>query len=221
MKQLKLMTLSFAATMMLWSITAQGSESIRAAEQFTVDRTDLAHIGNSWIESIDLLFNVGPGGFLSLGTSEGSVDVRTWSQDKVRVIITKRATASSEFDAKRFFEMFRVRALHGGKDLKVLARAGSSECANAVGVKYTIWVPRSYNLDIKTESGSIELPELNGKFSAHTGEGTITVDCDTENLDIEVDDSAQSEDAAFEEDPVEEVRPSNQEQTDSDASSRN
>ena len=153
-----------------------------------------------------LLFNVSPGGILSLGTSEGSVDVRTWSQNKVRMIITKRANATSELDAKHFLELFRVQALHGGKDLQVNARARSTACADAVGVRYTIWVPRSYNLDIKTDSGSIELPELNGKFSAHTGDGTITVDCDTEKLDIEVEDKTQSDDDVSADEPVEPVK---------------
>ena len=158
---------------------------------------------------------------MSLGTSEGSVDVRTWSQNKVRVIITKRATATSETDAKRFLEMFRVQAHHGGKDLKVFASASSSECADAIGIKYTIWIPTSYNLDIKTKSGSIELPELNGKFSAHTGEGTITVDCDTDKLDIEVEDSTQLDDDVSEDEPNEEIRPaSSPDQTDSEASSK-
>jgi hypothetical protein len=82
--------------------------------------------------------------------------------------------------------------MHGGSDLQFTGRARTAECAREVGVTFTVWVPKSYNLDITTESGDIEIPRMDGRFTAHTSDGKIDVDCDPENVDIEVEDNTGS-----------------------------
>jgi hypothetical protein len=151
-------------------------------------RSTLEMRGAGYVESLEMLFNVRSGGVLSLGTTTGSVNVQTWSKDQIRVVVTKRVQAGDAEDARRILDLFSVRALHGGKDLKLKARATTRECADAVGVEFTIWVPKSYNLDITTSNGSISLPDVDGAFSARTGEGSISVDCATDDLDVEVED---------------------------------
>lgn len=181
-----------------------GATRYSTGDDFTVKRSDLRMTsGGSYVESIDMLFDVEQGGVLILGTSHGSVAVRTWPYAKVRMVVSKSASVDSEIDARRIFDMFRVQALRGGADLKFTARARTAEAAENVGVTFTIWVPRSYNVDIKTKSGNIELPELGGRFSAHTSDGRISVDCDPEDVDIEVD----RRDAAAGGDTPAEVRP--------------
>lgn len=169
-------------------VATAGATDYPSKNQYEVSRSGLAQDGEGYVESIDMLFNVVSGGALSLGTSTGSVRIRPWSQDKVRLVITKRTHATNINEARRMLEMFRIQALHGGKDLSLTARARTQECAKSVGVTYTIWVPRSYNLDIKTDKGSINIGEVEGKLVAHTGEGSISLDVDPEKVDIEVQD---------------------------------
>jgi hypothetical protein len=144
--------------------------------------------GQSYVESIDMLFNVRSGGRLSLGTAVGSVSVQTWSREQIRLVVTKRTKAADLHTARRILDEFSVRALHGGKDLTLEGRARTLEAATALGVEFTLWVPKSYNLAIRTRSGSIALPEVDGRFSAHTDAGAILLDCDTDELEIEVED---------------------------------
>jgi hypothetical protein len=113
--------------------------------------------------------------------------VQTWSREQIRLVVTKSTRAADLDVARRLLALFSVRALHGGRNLSLKARAGSRECAEVVGVEFDIWVPKSYNLDIKTKSGSIALPEVDGRFSARTDDGKITLDCDADTVDIEVD----------------------------------
>lgn len=160
----------------------------RNGEEFTIKRGELSRQGQAYVQTIDMLFNARNGGRLILGTSVGSVSVETWSEDKVRLVVTKRTLAGNEDDALRIMDMFRIRALQGGNEVSFTGRARTRECAESVGVMYTIWVPRSYELDIKTDSGDIEIAQTAGKYSAHTGDGKITVDVDTDDLDIEVED---------------------------------
>ena len=155
---------------------------------FKIARSGLFHDGTDYVESIDFIFEVRNGGALSLGTSSGSVDVRTWTEEKVRLVITKRAPAADRVDAKRVFDLFRVQALHGGRDLTVTGRARSSECADRVGVSYTIWVPKSYNLDLETMKGDIEIVEVDGVFSVRTADGSVRMESTSDNLDVQVED---------------------------------
>jgi hypothetical protein len=105
--------------------------------------------------------------------------------------------------------MFRIQALRGEGDLTLTAIAGTAECARAVGVTFTVWVPKSYDVKIKTESGDIDIPKMKGRFSAHTSDGKISVDCDTSDLDVEVEDHtgegsvAEPADAGEPDQPVE------------------
>jgi len=179
---------SWALVLVIMLAGTAGATSYSTGDDFTVKRSDLRQTGGDYVESIDMLFNVERTGALVLGTSLGSVNVRTWPYDKVRLVVDKRANVDNELDARRIFDMFRIQAMRGGADLKFTARARTSEAAENIGVTFTIWVPRSYNIDIKTKSGDIEIPELEGRFTAHTSDGRIVVDCDPEAVDIEVED---------------------------------
>lgn len=153
--------------------------------------------GTTYTESIDMLFDVKSGGALSLGTTNGSVRVETWAHEKIRLVITKSARASNAYDAKTLLANFLVHTKHEGKDLRLRAVARTKECKETVGVNITVWVPKSYNVEIKTEKGSIDIARLNGKFTAHTNEGKINLGYDPEDgLDIEVEDRTSAADAA-------------------------
>lgn len=186
------------ATALLLLITANhvsAAASYRSSDQFKIERSELRRVGQDFVESIEMLFKVDGPGALALGTTNGTVTVRTWSENVVRLVVDKRISAEDPVYARRLLDMFRVQALHGGGDLQFTGRARTGECARSVGVTFTVWVPKSYDLDIKTESGDIAIPRMEGRFKAYTSDGKISVDCDTENLDIEVEDTTESDDA--------------------------
>jgi hypothetical protein len=191
----------FRSTIIALSLVTLMATAAVASRTSGLQKGAMEVLGQSYVESIDVLFDVGAGGRLSLGTTMGSIRVQTWSRDQIRLVVTKSTRAADVDAARRMLAMFSVRARHGGRDLALKARARSKECAKAVGVEFTIWVPKSYNLNIKTKNGSIELPEVDGTFSAHTDDGTITLDCDTETLDIEVEDKSEAT-SADEPDPT-------------------
>jgi len=179
------------ATTLLLVLAATGvsaATSHRSGDQFQIKRSDLKQLGRDFRESIDMLFKAEERGALVLGTTMGTVSVRTWSENSVRLVVEKHTSASDANDARRILDMFRVQAMRGGKDLTFTARARTKECARSVGVTFTIWVPSTYRVDIRTENGDIEIPRMAGRFTAHTSEGKISVNCDTDDLDIEVED---------------------------------
>jgi hypothetical protein len=159
------------------------------AGQIVREALNLLVKGSTYSESVDMLFDVKSGGALSLGTTNGSIRVETWEKEKIRLIITKTTRAASAFDAKALLAKFLVQTRRAGKDLHLVGKAQTKECREAVGVTFTVWVPKSYNVAVKTGTGSIDIGRLNGKFSAHTKEGKITLGYDPDDgLDIEVED---------------------------------
>jgi hypothetical protein len=187
--------------------------------QFVREAVKLLLKDHTYTESAEMLFDVKSGGALSLGTTNGSIRVATWEKEKIRLVITKTARASCAFDAKALLAKFLVQTKCEGKDLHLVAKAQTKECKETVGVTFTVWVPRSYNVDIKTEAGSIDIGRLNGKFSAHTNDGKITLDYNPDDgLDIEVEDRTADENDVDSATPVREESPGSQDEDSTESS---
>lgn len=149
---------------------------------------ELFNRGTLYSESIDMMFDVMQGGALSLGTTNGSVRINTWSKNQIRLVITKTTNADNPYNARTILEDFLVQARHKGSDLDLKAVANSESCKRTVGVTFEVWVPKDYNVDINTGSGNVDIGKIRGSFSAKTGNGKISFECDPEGLDIEVED---------------------------------
>jgi len=164
--------------------------------------------GAQYTESIDMMFDVTQGGALSLGTTNGSVRINTWSRNQIRLVITKTTRAQSPFNARTILEDFLVQARHKGRDLDLQAVAGSESCKKTVGVTFEVWVPHDYNVDINTGSGNVDIGKLSGSFRAKTGDGKISFECDPEGMDIEVEDkSSEKGSRSPKGDEIEEQKP--------------
>lgn len=162
---------------------------VAGGQHFDPLRTgELFKKGNDYAESIDMMFDVVQGGALSLGTTNGSVKVNTWSRDQIRVVITKTTRAGSPYNARTILEDFLVQARHKGKNLELQGVANSESCKEVVGVTFEVWVPENYNVDIKTGKGDVDIGKITGTFSAKTGNGKISFECDPDGMDIEVED---------------------------------
>ncbi len=169
--------------------TLSGTLLVAGEQHFDPLRTgELFKKGNDYAESIDMMFDVVQGGALSLGTTNGSVKVNTWSRDQIRVVITKTTRAGSPYNARTILEDFLVQARHRGKNLELQGVANSESCKNAVGVTFEVWVPENYSVDIKTGKGDVDIGKITGTFSAKTGNGRISFECDPDGMDIEVED---------------------------------
>jgi hypothetical protein len=164
--------------------------------------------GTQYTESIDMMFDVTRGGALSLGTTNGSVKVNTWSRNQIRLVIIKTTKAESPFNARTILEDFLVQTRHKGSDLDLQAVAGSPSCLKTVGVTFEVWVPQDYNVDINTGNGNVDIGKITGSFSAKTGNGKISFECDPEGMDIEVEDKClEKRDGAPEGDEIDTHKP--------------
>jgi len=131
----------------------------------------------AWSESqeINKSFAVKPGGTLSIETDSGAIQIETWDQKKIEIVVTKRARNKSRMDA------FIITINNKGNNVTIL---GESENNNRVSVNYVLKLPKKFNLDLETGGGSIQVGDIQGKVKVDTKGGSIRFGNVDGDLDI-------------------------------------
>jgi DUF4097 and DUF4098 domain-containing protein YvlB len=129
------------------------------------------------LEPIHRSFAVKPGGHLRLSTDGGGVDVRPGGGDRIDVTIEREARALSQSAAEETFKHLHFDMTQNGNDVEVTAkddriRFGGLFGANAQ-TKFIVLVPDSYELDLHTGGGSINVGNLHGTVQAESGGGDL------------------------------------------------
>jgi hypothetical protein len=132
-------------------------------------------------------YDVKPGGHLDLETFNGTVEIRSWDQNKVDVSGAKYASSSQlaneiKVDSHATTDGVEVRAIH------------PPEHHGNMGVKFVVRVPMNYELDrITSSNGQVKVEDLVGGVRVHTSNGGIhlsrikgNVDATTSNGAIEL-----------------------------------
>jgi DUF4097 and DUF4098 domain-containing protein YvlB len=147
--------------------------------------------GNNWVQ--EMTGDLGAAKNLRMKLAAGSVRVQGGSQAGITYVIHRRAYTSSEQQARREFESYRVNTSVKGDTAWIVAESQGGrthECA----ADFIIQVPRhlesakietgggSVNatgiagrVDLQSGGGSIHLDDIGGEVTAETGGGTIEV----------------------------------------------
>ncbi len=138
-------------------------------------------------EEIKKSYSVSAGGNLVLESERGSINVDSWDKSQVEVLVIKKARNQEKLkDFKVTFE----------KQGDTITIQGDGAWGSRVNVEYKIKVPQTFNLNLKTGGGSIEVGDLSGIIKLDTSGGSIkvgnvkrgSVDVDTSGGSIEVGD---------------------------------
>ena len=117
-------------------------------------------------ENVVKSFSVKSGGNLTIESDRGSINVLTWDQQKVDVLVEKRAGKQKQLDD------FKVSFEQTGNDIFV---EGDGVSNSRVSVKFIIKVPQEFNLDLNTGGGSIEVSDISGDVKVNTSGGGIRI----------------------------------------------
>ncbi|MCC7265665.1 MAG: DUF4097 family beta strand repeat protein, partial [Candidatus Latescibacteria bacterium] len=140
-----------------------------AQETGTIERDGLG-----FVEHIDKTVPAKAHGTLRLITPKGSVGVKTWDQDEVRVEVAKETDAFTESSARE--TLAEARTFVETSEAGVVVRVESDEDLDDLELEFHFSVPRVYNLDLNTAGGSIEIGDnLEGWTLAKTAGGSIEV----------------------------------------------
>lgn len=155
-------------------------------------------VGHTQAESTSLneSFSVTAGGTLYIDSDAGTIDIESHDQNTVEIEVLKRGKNADDFEVA--FEQ-------NGNDVKVEGDKNSNWGGwgnHSMSVKFVVKVPESYNLDLNTGGGSIDVEDVKGNVKAYTSGGSIElgeiegdVDVKTSGGSIRVEDVAGNIDA--------------------------
>jgi len=133
--------------------------------------------GSLQAETINKEFTVANGGLLKIATDVGAIDIATHANETVLVEVT--ISGKNEDDMDVSFD-------NNGDDVSIKGdfdRSGFGFGNNQIRVTYKVTLPMSYNVDLNTSGGSIEIENLKGEVDAYTSGGSISL----ENMHGDVD----------------------------------
>jgi len=156
--------------------------------------------GSNWVQ--EMSGDLGAAKNLRVKLAAGSVKVQGGSQAGITYVIHRRAYTSSEQQARREFESYRINTSVKGDTAWIIAEAGGRDrkCSD----DFIINVPRNLDsakietgggnvnatgvagrVDLESGGGNIHLDDIGGEVTAQTGGGTIEVGSVQGNLSLQ------------------------------------
>jgi hypothetical protein len=132
--------------------------------------------GNSYIERSEERFDATGVVDLHLSTFDGPIEVRSWDQPEVRVVVEKRgqdktAVSKIQVASSRKDNRIEVNARHaGGRNVVIGIGVFTSSSAKLIAT-----VPRKANLVLRTDDGAVVVDRVDGRVDARTDDGSIKV----------------------------------------------
>lgn len=130
-------------------------------------------------ERSEKLFTVKPEGWLELRADFGTVQVRSWPKEEVKVEVTKWVEGRHRRSAKELFEDYEISYSQTARGVSIVAEmrgmSGWRRSNDGLQVEFRISVPQRYNLDLNTSGGSIAVDDLIGEARVKTSGGSLTL----------------------------------------------
>ena len=106
------------------------------------------------------------------GRQNGSIRVRGWEGDSVRVTARLQANANSDDDARNLLKEVRIVA-----DGRTVRAEGPSGWRNHDGwlASYVVWVPRRFDLSLEAMNGALGVDGVSGRLDLRTTNGSVAL----------------------------------------------
>lgn len=145
-----------------------------------LDRYSEARQGPEQTDRFSQSYRVGRDGALDLQNISGDVRVTGGSGNDIRIEAIKRVRSRDSGDGRRLLENLGIEVTHVGSRVEVRTTYPRNGRTSG-GVDYTITVPTSASVSVKTVSGDVSVTSVNGEVRAETMSGDLQVSA-TPNL---------------------------------------
>ena len=130
------------------------------------------------VNKIERTYNVETGGNLTIVSEFGAIDVHTAEQDKIEIVVTKESKFKLLGSGQEVLEDFELAFKHEDADVHVegafkRGREHWQKQLNRLKIQFLVTIPKAYNVDLDTASGSISVADLNGDVRAKTSGGSL------------------------------------------------
>ena len=106
------------------------------------------------------------------GRQNGSVRVRGWDGDSVRVTARLQSNAESDDDARALLKDVRVVA--DGRSVRAEGPS-SGRYRQGWSASYVVWVPRRFDLSLEATNGSLGVEGVSGRLDLQTTNGSVAL----------------------------------------------
>lgn len=125
-------------------------------------------------------FSVQPGGRLVIDADRGSIRVLTAATNSVSITVEREVNRTTDEKAREVLASHAVDFRQEGEVITVQARLPKSDSiwsrkAAGLTVKYTVTVPKAYDLTLTTAGGSVDVGDIAGRLKLETAGGSIHV----------------------------------------------
>jgi Putative adhesin len=109
---------------------------------------------------------------VTLGTFDGSIEVRPWDKPEVQVVVEKRGKSKAAIDT------IDIRTEHDGNRVTVEARVGDNHGFNlrfndSRSARLIVSLPAASNVVAKSGDGAIDIERVDGHIQLRSGDGSI------------------------------------------------
>ena len=161
----------------MWCTTGYlfASGLLLAGAALAQERGTITRDGMGFVEHIEKSAATEKGDTLYLTTPRGGITLQSWNKDEVRVEVKKMADAFTESSARELLDRAQVFIDSEGKSVRVRVEAQGDVDWDDLDFSFTLSVPKTYNVDLHTSGGGIEVGDLEGQVLAKTAGGGIEV----------------------------------------------
>jgi DUF4097 and DUF4098 domain-containing protein YvlB len=177
-----------SALALAWSVPAAAAVTRAAAFDENpragwLERYQESRQGPEQTEKFSEVYKVAGDGALDLQNIAGDVRVTTGRGNEIRVEATKHVRHRDPAEAKRYLSLLRIEATNVGGRLEIRTIFPRMSGRNSISahVNYTVVVPQSAAVALRTISGDVSVNGVRGEVRADTTSGDVDV-VNTPNL---------------------------------------
>lgn len=147
---------------------------------------------------VEKTFSVQPGGELRVETQGGDIRVVSSSEPTVKVVAKQTIRASSEREADELLKKLDLTIEQDAAGVLARAKLEKTSWGRApVSVDFTVTVPKTYHVTLRTSGGDVTVGDLDGRVHARTSGGNISlakiagdIDAGTSGGDVKLDEGS-------------------------------
>ena len=135
------------------------------------------------MDRIEKTYSVNSGDNLAIVSDLGAIDVQTAEQNQIEIVVTKvirkgllsqsAEEALADFEVTFVPEDTGVRIEGAFKEGRKYWRTKLNNKLHRLDIQFQVTVPKNYNIDLDTGSGSIKVGNLDGTVRAQTSAGSL------------------------------------------------
>ncbi len=127
--------------------------------------------------TVEKSFAASPGGWLYIDADLGTIQVTGGASDKVAITVLQTMDAPTEKAADTILKDLHLDFATSGNEVRVTARYDRNQFFNwgnrRLKLRFTVTLPRVFNVNLKTSGGSISVADLEGEVISKTSGGSL------------------------------------------------